>query len=732
MLSKPKYIRSVLLAIIVAANIVFSCRSTAQTKNQDLVSRTEFTKMRLPIDSGSDVLFYYGYWNDDVLFKAMDFKVAVVLPYTITPAQVLKLRKGHDGLLGTNDDVIVLGYLSLGEDNQGNDPGNGMGPCYYDYAGSKIVYENKGYASWYVDDRDMDGKPDDNPNWNSYYVNGGDTLWWQYLKTYSSGADDIIVTEGCDGLFLDTIDDAEPYSSWPYRWTTIGMSDLIHWLYQTYPNKYLVANRGLFYFDSTNSAAYPYTIRPYISGDLFESYYLEPNRSIWAAKLNHEAQKSDGFKIMALDYFDPSQTATIDQQMKEVFSYNWADYISSKYLDSIRYDVFHRNPTNPPTWDGPIGITEVLTSDKSAMLEWGSLTDFSKPLRFNIYYSTTEPFDISTAFALKNVSALFDSGAGRYSFKVTGLTDYTTYYFLVRVEDALGNLEKNLTIKSATPPNGNSLSITIDGNFDDWENILPLTPKPAYSFHDSDADIKDVWAFNDTSNLYLSYDVAGNISVSKYYYHVFIDVDPGVTKTGYIYVDSASIGAEYMLENSWLFEYTGPSGTDQWSWATLPGMQKADSGGRTELSIPLDVLFQSNFNRNIAFFVEVNQASSPYSQVDVAPANYKTQSYVYEVAGVTAIQSQRFHSASSYSLFQNYPNPFNPSTTISYRLSLNSFVKLVLFDELGRKIKTIVNQNQNAGVHAVNVNAVDLPSGVYFYRLQAGPGVQVKKMILIK
>lgn len=171
------------------------------------------------------------------------------------------------------------------------------------------------------------------------------------------------------------------------------MSNLVQWLYQTYQNKYLVANSGLFLFDSTNSTAHPCTIRPDISADLFESYCIEPNRSVWAAKLNHEAQEAEGFKIMALDYFNPSQTAIIGEQMREVSSYNWADYISSKYLDSIRYDVFHRNPVSPPTWEGPIGITDIQTGENSATLEWGPLTDLSKPLRFNIYYSTDEAFD---------------------------------------------------------------------------------------------------------------------------------------------------------------------------------------------------------------------------------------------------------------------------------------------------------------------------------------------------
>ncbi len=283
----------------------------------------------LPIGSNYDYLCYYGTWDDDKIFRAQDFNLVILEPSNITASQILKLKKGHDGVLGTNDDVVVIGYVSLGEDNSGSRKGNGTGPCYYNYDSSKVVYENKGYASWYVDDKDKNGAPDSNPNWGSYYVNAGDTLWWNFLKTNSAGTDNTLVVKNCDGLFLDTIDSATPWAPWPYRWTVAGMSNLVHYLRETYPDKYLIANRGLFYFDSTMTQAYSHTIRPYIDGDMFESYYIESDRTTWAKKINHEAQKPDGFKVIALDYFQPIQSSLINAQIKEVFSYGWGDYISS-------------------------------------------------------------------------------------------------------------------------------------------------------------------------------------------------------------------------------------------------------------------------------------------------------------------------------------------------------------------------------------------------------------------
>jgi hypothetical protein len=86
----------------------------------------------------------------------------------------------------------------------------------------------------------------------------------------------------------------------------------------------------------------------------------------------------------------------------------------------------------------------------------------------------------------------------------------------------------------------------------------------------------------------------------------------------------------------------------------------------------------------------------------------------------------------SCNLYQNYPNPFNPITQIGYQLPASAFVVLKVFDVLGREIETLVNKHQNAGNHSVPFNASCLPSGVYFYRLQAGNYSAIKKLLLLK
>lgn len=85
-----------------------------------------------------------------------------------------------------------------------------------------------------------------------------------------------------------------------------------------------------------------------------------------------------------------------------------------------------------------------------------------------------------------------------------------------------------------------------------------------------------------------------------------------------------------------------------------------------------------------------------------------------------------------YFLGFNYPNPFNISTEIHYAISEVTHVNLTIFDILGNKVATLINEIQNTGKYQLTWNANDLPSGIYFYRLRAGNYRETRKMILIK
>lgn len=88
--------------------------------------------------------------------------------------------------------------------------------------------------------------------------------------------------------------------------------------------------------------------------------------------------------------------------------------------------------------------------------------------------------------------------------------------------------------------------------------------------------------------------------------------------------------------------------------------------------------------------------------------------------------------AASYNLSQNYPNPFNPSTTIAFTIVKPAKVQVAVYNTIGKKVAVLTNKYYEAGSHSLRFDASELPSGIYFYRLQADNFVETKKMLLLK
>jgi len=102
------------------------------------------------------------------------------------------------------------------------------------------------------------------------------------------------------------------------------------------------------------------------------------------------------------------------------------------------------------------------------------------------------------------------------------------------------------------------------------------------------------------------------------------------------------------------------------------------------------------------------------------------------IAIPTSVLQNSFDIPKNFSVSQNYPNPFNPATVINYQLPVNSFVTLKVYDMLGREVANLINARKNAGYYNVTFSVDHLPSGVYFYRLQAGSYIQTRKLVLLK
>ena len=167
--------------------------------------------------------------------------------------------------------------------------------------------------------------------------------------------------------------------------------------------------------------------------------------------------------------------------------------------------------------------------------------------------------------------------------------------------------------------------------------------------------------------------------------------------------------AVYPLTVSWSVKRDNTSSY----WLTLPG-----NGKKMSLTGSLNVAVDSRTNGVVMIDAQATSAPSP-----CPPAQRTDGEDQYQEA------SSIPH---SYSLAQNHPNPFNPTTSIQYELPASGFVSLKIFDVLGREVATLANEVQDAGYKSASFNAEDLSSGVYFYRLQSGTFVGIRKMILMR
>jgi hypothetical protein len=297
------------------------------------------------------------------------YRLVIVEPRVMTRAQVADLQNGTDNVSGTADDIRVVGYISFGEDNRstiyqtdsngfyvyvnghrviktvsggtgpridprGSSPAAGTLPDTLNSDGSASLGTaspgGTGYASFYVDNPPYDGKPEFNGEFAGAYVNAGDPAWFAVLKSMTvaadgnCGLDEILTTTtglglGCDGIFIDTMDTCAPNSFSPalqFEWTTPGFRQLLQTARTTFPGKLLVQNRATFFFNP-EFEAYGFTTRPFVDAVMFESYYADSNdydtfspyfldsKYRIGLKLSAEADRADGFSVIALGYLEP-------------------------------------------------------------------------------------------------------------------------------------------------------------------------------------------------------------------------------------------------------------------------------------------------------------------------------------------------------------------------------------------------------------------------------------------
>ena len=154
----------------------------------------------------------------------------------------------------------------------------------------------------------------------------------------------------------------------------------------------------------------------------------------------------------------------------------------------------------------------------------------------------------------------------------------------------------------------------------------------------------------------------------------------------------------------------------------------------TNPAAPIEIAWYDTYPQNNGFTYDGCWGVYMFPSGKIAASDRLTGLYVLKSSAIPpiGINSNGSETPEQYELGQNYPNPFNPVTKINYSLPKNAYVKVNVYDASGKLIRKLVDSFESAGNKTISFNASELPSGVYFYTLQAGEYYESKKMILVK
>jgi hypothetical protein len=509
-------------------------------------------------------LVNYGAWPSDAVDVAHRHQLVIVNPSRadLGRQDIAGIQAGADPN-DPSDDVLVLCYVSVGEDLRTAsltdaqvraDPrfrGDGSGPR-VDPRGPGAAGQSlanidprgkpsnggTGFASYYLDDNSVfdsadhqgDGFPDRNPLFGSLFVNAGDPAWFGVIDGMKIDGPDALVglrealTSGygrglnCDGVFLDTIDTAAPDSytnpadsnETKYEWTAPGFGTFIRKVHSTYPDKLVLQNRGLFFFDPRHPA-YAYNARGSIDFVLFESYRLDSSDTeLWnptfyadnqfniAPKLMAEADRPDGFRVLSLGYAEgPSDqmspltllgqsTLGLSDLLEDIRVTEqvagFRHYLTDAKVDLVNdFVLTHDNldDHDPPQWtstynDHPsvpavaptprVGIQQAVANGGQVTVRWDVALDENRV--DYVLYAQPQPFDftgdptLSTAtrtVLTPTVPSSYVAGVGPdsypYEATISSLPRGQMQYLVIRAvdESPSANQDSNTAVLTVTP-----------------------------------------------------------------------------------------------------------------------------------------------------------------------------------------------------------------------------------------------------------------------------------------
>lgn len=198
--------------------------------------------------------------------------------------------------------------------------------------------------------------------------------------------------------------------------------------------------------------------------------------------------------------------------------------------------------------------------------------------------------------------------------------------------------------------------------------------------------------------------------------------------------------------NAWIYQANHPYyqcgynitnlGGNQWRLNFL-AKQTQTNTGFFPMPIEIKVTFTSGPDTTVKFFNSVNnQIATFYFNRQPSTLTFDPNNQIVIKQSAPLVVGINENEQSSipdfFYLKQNYPNPFNPVTNIEYSIPQDNFVKIQVYDVTGKEVIAIVNEFKKAGRYNVSFNGLNLPSGVYFYRITAGNFSDVKRMMLVK
>jgi hypothetical protein len=395
--------------------------------------------------------------------------------------------------------------------------------------------------------------------------------------------------------------------------------------------------------------------------------------------------------------------------------------------------------------------------------------------RYNLYYSKNPITDVSQAEVVK-LKVEEDEQLFNHVLRAPATDQEVSYYYAITCTDAAGNISGPAALSNAVTNTAQGVptislnppsSFTADGELNEWSGITPIHMAPSGGGYivtnttiGGDADLSlDAYIAVDNTYLYVALDVEDDI-VSHSQETTYLNDAPdlflglynwhGLSHTGY------KRGEEPDYHFRFAFDRMLIDGVNNGDSLLVPGDdyfwgEKFPTGYSVEARLPWQLLVDRlgdnlfipvegmripiDFSINDADATETREGILTYSPDNEDQSWNNVSLWLYTWIGnlwepVVSVDDANI--ANTYSLSQNYPNPFNPVTQIRYTLEKPGLVTIKVYDLLGSLVTTLVDEQQNAGLHTVNFNASDLTSGVYFYEINSGSFRSTKKMMLVK